>query len=369
VKTSKLRRFLVLGYASLFAWILLEVALYVVLPRPKFDTRLPFYPHLQHERDSIHLNGLSTSSTLTTNTWGFRGDEPPDDWDDYFTIVAVGGSTTHDRYLDDDLTWTALLQDHLTQTSEHVWVGNAGIAGHTTRGHILVMEEVITQIRPDMVVLLVGINDMGLSTSDEYRTQGSPHDQNRQPFLRYVLGHSRLFHMAERFYQIYFTGAVKVNDAYRNFEPEPIDPALETQLPDDLREALPQLPEYRDNLNRIIDIAQSIDAEILIMTQPSLFEDTDEWRALQGTSYFIQNQRYELNAADWWRLLDQYNQVTLDVCEARQVACYDLASQIPHSLDYFFDVAHFTEAGAALVAESVAGAVREQLWEGNSTPP
>lgn len=46
----------------------------------------------------------------------------------------------------------------------------------------------------------------------------------------------------------------------------------------------------------------------------------------------------------------------------RRVACYDLASAIPHDLVYFYDGGHLNDAGAALVADSVAAfMIREGL--------
>jgi hypothetical protein len=205
--------------------------------------------------------------------------------------------------------------------------------------------------------------------SEDFRVNGSPADTKQKPIVQYWLGRSSIYRLMQQYLHNCNNTSIVLDIEHLNFVPRPIDPATEVHVPDDVTEAVPQLPEFRDNLNRIIDIAQAIDSDILIMTQPSLYEDTDEWRALYGTSFIHQGQIYDLNAADWRRMLNEYNRVTLEVCEARGVACYDLASHIPSSQDYFFDLVHFTEAGAALVAENVAGAVREQLWEGNSTPP
>src|SRR3954470_5781193 len=38
--------------------------------------------------------GIVTPTTLSTNRWGMRGDEPPRDWEDWNTLFAVGSSTT-----------------------------------------------------------------------------------------------------------------------------------------------------------------------------------------------------------------------------------------------------------------------------------
>ena len=176
MRSNLLKKFLVLVFASFISLILLELGLRFFLPGSEFDTRLPLYAHVRETRESIELHGLSSTARRTTNKWGFRGDEPPENWDDYYTIVAVGGSTTQSFYVDDGLIWTALLQDNLRETNERVWVGNAGLDGHTSRGHILLMQQVITKIRPDAIVLLVGVNDLGLSFYENRRIEGSSYD-------------------------------------------------------------------------------------------------------------------------------------------------------------------------------------------------
>jgi len=102
--------------------------------------------------------------------------------------------------------------------------------------------------------------------------------------------------------------------------------------------------------------------EVLLLTQPSLFDDTPRWEGVEGSAYFIQNAEV-VSAATWWKLLDLYNQELMSVCAEKGVACFDLASAVPHDEAYFYDAVHFTEAGAALVADRVAEAVVTRLWK------
>ena len=49
-----------------------------------------------------------------------------------------------------------------------------------------------------------------------------------------------------------------------------------------------------------------------------------------------------------------YNQALLGVCEARGVECVDLAEMVPRNEEVFYDDAHFTERGSAIVAARLA---------------
>lgn len=57
--------------------------------------------------------------------------------------------------------------------------------------------------------------------------------------------------------------------------------------------------------------------------------------------------------ATHWKLLDIYNKELMEICKDENVECVDLASLIPHSKLYFYDITHFNEKGAELVAEKI----------------
>jgi lysophospholipase L1-like esterase len=343
--------------SSLILLVLLELAARILLPGPQFDTRLPLYPYVEQEREIV-LPGIAPQSRYSTNRWGFRGDDPPEMWDATFTIITVGGSTTRDYYLDDTQTWSAILQEELRQTVPDVWVGNAGLDGHSTRGHLILMDEVIRQVHPDVVVLLVGVNDLSISFSE---TEVESYDLR----TAHPLARSRLFSVLRIVKQIAFDGVFVVDDVggYTDFEPAIAEPDIFTPLPDDLRAVLPSLPLYRDNLNQIIDLAEEMDIQLVILTQPALLDDTPYWETVWGKAYWVEEQSLQISGATFWQMLDIFNQTTLEVCAERDIICYDLASNIAHSEENFYDFVHFTEMGSRRVGEQVAHVIASEVME------
>ena len=97
----------------------------------------------------------------TRNSLGFRGKDPPADFAEHLTVVTVGGSTTECFYLSDDRTWPARLEVMLAKTVPRVWVNNAGLDGHSTHGHLHLLDQYITSLRPKVVLFLIGLNDIG----------------------------------------------------------------------------------------------------------------------------------------------------------------------------------------------------------------
>jgi lysophospholipase L1-like esterase len=349
-------RLLLFSISALLSLFFLEVAARLLLPQPAFDTQLPLYPYFQQERQ-IHLPGIAAQSTYSTNQWGMRGDDPPTRWDEAFTIIAIGGSTTRDYYLDDSKTWPAVLEQTLQADHPEAWVGNAGLDGHSTYGHLVLMDDVIAKIRPDAIILLVGINDLGISFTPDNVAE---YDQKRAN----PLTNSQLFNLLWRAKQIYWDGVYVVTDegGYDRFTPQPIPSDLEmTPLPDDLRELLPSLPTYRHNLEAIIQQAQALDLQILLLTQPARFENTPEWESIWGKGFWIEDQSMMISAATWGAMLDIFNQELLAICQEQKILCYDLAANIAHSEENFYDFVHFTELGSQQVGQQV-GQVVEQEW-------
>ncbi|MCI0587386.1 MAG: SGNH/GDSL hydrolase family protein [Planctomycetes bacterium] len=102
---------------------------------------------------------MCKNGRLTTNRWGLRGGEPPQEWEAWDTWVTIGGSTTPCVYLDDEKTWPHLIQQRLRERNPRPWVGNGGIHGQTTRAHLVFVGRVVRAIRPDAVGCFLGVDD------------------------------------------------------------------------------------------------------------------------------------------------------------------------------------------------------------------
>ena len=62
------------------------------------------------------IPGINGKQVITTDDKGFRTTKDIDyENDNTYRIFAIGGSTTEEIYLDDQSTWTHLLQEHLSK--------------------------------------------------------------------------------------------------------------------------------------------------------------------------------------------------------------------------------------------------------------
>jgi lysophospholipase L1-like esterase len=342
-RSEALKGTMVASASLLICLIAAELAVRAVVPGSYFNPRLGLIPYSRHTI-MVDLPGVSMGGTLSTNSWGLRGEEPPEDWDAWTTIVTVGGSTTADYYLDDARTWSHVLQETLRESSPLVWVGNGGIPMHSSETHDYFLREVVAEIRPDIVVFLVGINDIGQFMRGSVALDEPPlPERGARAFL---FAQSRLLQALYKAKKVYIEGATVISETSDpEFELLPMT-TIERPLPEDLGTLLPDPRYYERRILRLIETCRDLNVTPVFLTQPLLYDNTDYWRGIQGGCSWLLGSDSIFSAATHWLMLDYLNRQLIGVCHREGVACFDLASRIPHDRSMFYDAMHFTEAGS-----------------------
>jgi hypothetical protein len=317
----------------------------IVLPVNKNEIR----PHPQAKK-------LDPLVTVHRNSLGFRGAEPPPDLSRQLSLITVGGSTTECRELADDRTWTFLLGDKLARDFQPLWINNAGLSGHSTFGHTVLMQDYIIRIKPRVVVFLIGMNEMG-------REDAIGVDRNLEKGLTL-----KSFRSLERFLAAladrseaaaallnlkrYFFPKVERAITYNEVDLKAL-PTLEMSA--EARASMQKLHEdrylgpYQARLANLVRLAQEHHLTPVLMTQPALFgRATDE---LTGVDLGKIKATTTMNGEVAWEILELYNDVTRQVGQAAGVLVIDAARELPKSSRYYYDLAHYTNAGAGKLAE------------------
>ncbi len=309
--------------------------------------------------------GVEGDKNFFINSLGMRGDEMNNHND--YRILAIGGSTTESGMLDDSETWAAILQEKLNQVSElNIWVGNAGRRGSTLKENVLHIKYFVPQIpQVKTLILLAGINDFILALNKYHRSDLYP-VQNEQesinnaffihPYTNVGYKGSAIWNLVKTL-KIITIGRNKIEDhegkadiSWR--EKRKNASTILTQLPD-LKSAI---EEYTQNLNKIIDLSHEQSLRIILITQPTLWKQ-DLPQSEQDLLWFgcIENKDYLCYSP---QALDdgmkKFNQKLLEVCDARQIECIDLASQLPKDTTIFYDDVHFNENGSKEVARVIS---------------
>lgn len=130
---------------------------------------------------------------ITTNSYGLRGPEisrqkPPG----VVRIAILGGSSVFGYLVSDGDEAARLLERQLNAAGCRVEVINAGVPGYNLFHSLVRYREVVAPLKPDIVVLYAGHNDLGYLCSDD---PDAPRwrDSYIAPAWERALGHSTLY--------------------------------------------------------------------------------------------------------------------------------------------------------------------------------
>ena len=92
-------------------------------------------------------------------------------------ILTIGGSTTDQRYIDNEKTWQAVMEKN-----SNLSVINGGVDGQSSYGHLLAIEKwhskIFNKNQIDKIIFYIGVNDVRFSKSLE-KAKGNVYDSPR----------------------------------------------------------------------------------------------------------------------------------------------------------------------------------------------
>ncbi len=368
--TPRLANGALLSVSLLASMLMIEVALRVHNPflfRARGD-KISLQPY---HRDIIENNASAKLEPIiirTTNGIGFRGEDPPVDLKDRLSIVFVGGSTTEDYYLSDSKMWTAVAGSGLDRCSRAVWWNNAGLVGHSTYAHAILLDGNISRLKPKVIVFLIGINDLAkdIITNDTAYIVKAENSVNSEltpqiaSLLEILSGKSELFAVVEnlqRSHRANQAGLVSfhVNFSYVDRIPvkdrTDVDPEVTREL---LEMAKPALRNYETRIRGLIERSRAMGALPVLATQPLLWGEGRD--PTSGSDLAISTEMLggrQVSALTLWRALDAYNDVVRKVGRDEGLPVIDLARTLPKDFRYFIDKMHFSVEGAGFVGDVV----------------
>ena len=357
---------LVVAELVLRAWYPVPTRYYVWPP----NLRVDFVP------TDAATPGVTGRGRFRTNSLGLRSDEP---FPDARRIVYVlGGSTAADLYLDQDEAWVALVQQGLNRApgQPRTWVGNLARPSLASVHNLIHFDRLLPQLpHADLLVDLVGVNDLQLALKSSYLDAATPETQLAWAFaLRPPdggvwsrLATVRAVRLAWQTWRQARFGLVQTRTAegYARLR-ECRQTAPVANLVDTLPPLDDALAEYRRNLRALAERARAYGAPILFLTQPALWAEhmgpAEQARLLAGglgpIKTWCAHQRY-FSPRALAEGMRAFNDVLRDVCREPGMLCRDLAAALPARAEYFYDDMHLSEAGARRVAELVVAWILE----------
>lgn len=123
------------------------------------------------------------------------------------------------------------------------------------------------------------------------------------------------------------------------------------------------LPGYLRRVRELIDTCLRYEIKPVFITQPLLYGDGID-SVTNADLATIQHK--DMSGKCAWQVLQLYNDEVRKICAEKRVEMIDLAKLMPKNSLYFYDEAHFTNAGTEKVAEIINEAL--DPWLANTFP-
>ena len=249
------------------------------------------------------------------------------------------------------------------QQGTEVWVGNAGLGGENTVGHLAFLETLPVLKTADLLIFMIGGNDflpalafkgaptqeiLEANTHAFRRTHSTVGPRFRRvQLLRYFWAQRRLIEKNDTRDQD--GGGDWYNRRRQERAAGPIVPMPDLGI---------ALEEYTPRVRNISNWCQGHGIRCLYLTQPTIWREDLESEAAKlmftGNVGTRSDPDGYLYVGDLAKGMDSYNQALLDLCSQDGLECFDIAQLIPKDMSAFYDDMHFNEAGAQMVANRIA---------------
>lgn len=270
--------------------------------------------------------------TVHKNELGFRGPNPPNYFQSYLTLVAVGGSTTESIVISEGKTWPDVLGQKLAHNFHKVWVNNAGLDGHSTFGHLLLLENYLKSLKPKYTLFLVGANDLALFEGRSWDIFQPK--KTGAGWVNWLAEKSELVALSKNFQRkiatqqlgltsgevIPFENVPVSEEAYPNYQAleEATPSASLTQAAGSFQQRLEYLVAFESRLGEIIQTSRRSGIEPILLTQPALYGNAiDDVTGIDLAGIVLHTTNGEwgegMTGREKWRFLEEYNAVTRDI--------------------------------------------------------
>jgi lysophospholipase L1-like esterase len=297
-------------------------------------------------------------------------------------MITIGGSTTECFYLSDGKTWEDRLADKLRKDFNKVWINNAGLEGHTTFGHLILLQDYIVKLKPKFILLLIGLNDTYRDELSGWEKRNI-HEVTIEPtkgLVNSLAGYSEVLNLyiyIKNYYRtkasglghsiILFDRTDPINNRIFNKQfdlkkLEAYNPQSETKKSQDPFIMRNILDSYEKRIVKIIDTARNNSIEPIFITHPVLYgKVVDDVSRINLANISVDG----MSGSMAWEKLERYNDVLRKIRTEYKVHVIDLARKLPKSSKYFYDLYHYNNEGAEEVAKIIYKDLKPILFNTN----
>ncbi|HEY4966023.1 MAG TPA: SGNH/GDSL hydrolase family protein [Puia sp.] len=352
------KKFVAVIFGIFLALVIIEIILRIWHPfvYTVRGDKIILAANIQVRMKNQWIRKLDDTIYYSRNSIGLRGDAWPVNPENYIKIITVGGSTTECKFLSDSRTWPERLKHDLKPDHPNIWLNNAGLDGHSSFGHLVLLKDYLVRLHPNYILFLTGINDVELDRPADLDDQDirGIHGHSVKYFLKSLVNYTETGTLLLSLYRNYL--AYRKGLIHKERDPGQLQVGVTDSLTRMNKIAFQKhyLTNYAGRLKELAAVSVLNYIKPVFITQPALFGNAVD----STTGIFMGNRMLDgYDCAMDWDLLQLYNDEVRNL-RADGVAVIDLAAAMPKDSKYFYDFMHYTNAGAEKVAAILADSLR-----------
>ena len=343
--------------AALVGWEFVLQARWARGARTRLEGEWPFHPFLQTCRRPDSARGI--------NRWGMRGADI-DMWKPAgaYRIFLQGDSAFENEWTAYEESLAGVLEAELkARAPVPVEIQNAAVAWHSTQHSLIDYLFRLQDFRPDLLIICHGVNDL-------YRGFSAPSVTLAD--MPYQSDYSHFWGVLAPVIQEYEKGRPLIipqklarlarHYLFSDWRPQPWGGSfLEYFKGSALIESevyeFRSLGAFERNLRSIVETYRLKGSDVILATQPSLYEKNlgeAELRRIGIPQRYARDGNRVASIASMKRGMEAFNDVTRRV--ARDLGCglVDLEPMLPKTIEYFANDVHYTALANRLIGETLA---------------
>ena len=327
---------------------------YILNKKNNLDCHYLLCKRIFRYETNLHKNISNYQIIYQRDNFGFRNRHK--DFNN-IDILVIGGSTTDERYLKDQHTWTNQLQTMLSNYYNlDINVVNSGIDGQSTFGHLWNFENWYSKIKnfsPNYIFFYIGINE-GLYLPDLYGSKNQEINfDNKQDISNFSISNKIKFFIKKNnsiIYKIY----TAVNDFFKNdlYVVGHSNKRIKNnyEVPNkkfEIDEEAKKL--FLNNLNSLYKHSKEIGSIPVFITQ----------KTLRGKK--INNQIFSINEYDFFSYEKNISDIIINFCESTKLYCINLNKNFNLKTNYTYDLVHFSPQGSKELSKFLFNNLKDKI--------
>ena len=247
-------------------------------------------------------------------------------------ILTMGGSTTDERYLNLNDTWSEQLELNFKKNNKSIDVVNAGIDGQSSFGHIWNFKNWINKIEgfsAKYILFYIGVNEKNYSGRHDFNPNEVSYPKKILYLLKYNDG------ITNKIYEFVvhrYNPVDELNVAHSKYR-SPNYLSIKKNDPDEFE-------RLEENIEELIKLSKVLNAKPIFFTQKTL-----RWKKIENNLFSISSD------TDFYSREKKISDLIINTCRRHDAICVNGFEIINFNELDTYDLVHTTPVGSKKIAD------------------